>query len=80
MPRKKKTVKVHRVRAEIRLPALTKAGSSLDLEIYAGEQKIGTLIMGSGSLFWYGRKRHTRKRISWTAFADMMDRLAYGKD
>jgi hypothetical protein len=80
VPRKKKTVTVHRVRAELRLPQLARAGSSLDLEIYAGDQKIGTLIMGRGSLFWYGRKRHTRKRIAWTAFADMMDRLAYGKN
>ena len=80
MPRKKKTVKVHRVRAELRIPQLSKAGTSLDLAIYAGEQKIGTLIMGRGSLYWYGRKRHLTKRISWTAFAEMMDRKAYGKD
>ena len=37
------------------------------------------LIIGRGSLYWYGRNRTNRKRISWTRFADMMDELAYGK-
>ena len=57
---------------------LAKAGSSLDLEIYASKQKLGTLIIGRGSLYWYGRNRQNRKRISWTHFAEMMDELAYG--
>ena len=80
MPRKKRSVKLHRVGATLRVPQLSKAGTSLELAIYAGEQKIGTLIMGRGSLFWQGRKRHTRKRISWSTFADMMDRHVYGEE
>lgn len=76
---KKKPRKKHSVRASLSVKQLTKAGSSLDLEIYANEEKIGTLILGSGSLFWFGRKRHIRKRIPWSRFAEMMDHLAYGK-
>jgi hypothetical protein len=50
----------------------------VDLEIYANREEIGTLILGSGSLFWFGRKRQKRKRIAWSRFAEMMDELAYG--
>jgi hypothetical protein len=79
MPRKKLRKK-HSVRADLHVKELTKTGSSLNLAIYANREKIGTLILGSGSLFWFGRKRHKRKRIDWTRFADMMDELAYGKN
>lgn len=77
MPRKK-IRKKHSVSADLHVKELTKTGSSLDLEIYANDEKIGTLILGSGSLFWFGRRRQKRKRIDWTRFADMMDELAYG--
>ena len=76
--RTKKATKVHQVRAGLSVPQLAKAGSSLDLEIYAARQKIGTLVIGRGSLYWWGRHRQTRKRIAWTRFAEMMDELAYG--
>lgn len=77
MPRKR-LLKKHSVKAHLQVMELAKAGSSLDLEIYASEEKIGTLIIGRGSLYWYGRNRHKSKRISWTRFAEMMDELAYG--
>jgi hypothetical protein len=77
MPRKKSRKK-HSVKANLHVKELTKAGSSLDLEIYADEEKIGTLILGSGSLFWYGGGRRKRKRIPWSRFAQMMDELTYG--
>jgi hypothetical protein len=57
---------------------LAKARSSLNLQIYAAEEKIGELEVGRGSLYWYGRSRHKSKRINWTKFAEMMDQLAYG--
>lgn len=76
---KKRPIKKHSVRANLSVKELTKAGSSLDLEIYANEEKIGTLILGRGSLFWFGKRRHIRKRIPWSRFAEMMDELAYGK-
>jgi hypothetical protein len=74
---KKKLVKKHSVRADLSVKELTKAGSSLHLEIYASKEKIGTLIIGSGSLFWFGKRRQKRKRIPWSRFAEMMDKLAY---
>jgi hypothetical protein len=76
---KKRQIKKHSVKAQLQVMELAKAGSSLHLEIYAAREKIGTLVLGSGSLFWYGRSRHKRKRIAWSRFAEMMDRLAYGK-
>jgi hypothetical protein len=76
---KNKSIKKHSVRANLHVKQLTKAGSSLDLEIYANKEKIGTLILGSGSLFWFGKRRQIRKRIPWSRFAEMMDELAYGK-
>ena len=69
---------VHTVRAALHVPGLSKAGSSLTLHIYARKEKIGEIELGRGSLFWRGGKRHSRKRIGWTRFAEMMDELAYG--
>jgi len=54
MPKKKKTLKKHSVRANLQVMELTRAGSSLDLEIYADNEKIGTMIIGRGSLVWIG--------------------------
>jgi len=79
MPRKKKPIKKHSVQANLHVLELTRAGSSLDLAIYADQEKIGTMIIGQGSLSWKGGKRQITKRIPWTRFADMMDELAYGK-
>jgi hypothetical protein len=79
MPRKKRVVKKHSVKANLRVVELTRVGSSLDLEIYADNEKIGTMIIGRGSLVWFGGKRQLRKRIPWSRFAEMMDQLAYGK-
>jgi hypothetical protein len=69
---------VHTVRAALHVPGLSKAGSSLTLLLYARDEKIGEIELGRGSLFWRGGKRHSRKRIGWTKFAEMMDNLAYG--
>lgn len=76
--RRKVAPKVHVVKASLAVPRLSKAGSSLTLEIYARKEKIGTIQLGRGSLFWTGAKRHKSKRIAWTRFAEMMDELAYG--
>jgi hypothetical protein len=78
MPRKRKPARKHVVRANLSVLELTKAGTSLDLEIYAAGEKIGTLIIGRGSLSWWGGKRKTAKRLSWSRFAQHMDALAYG--
>jgi len=68
----------HAVKAKLKGFELTRAGTSLNLLIYADEQKIGELVVGRGSLFWYGGRRRKRKRIDWSAFSRKMDELAYG--
>jgi hypothetical protein len=77
MARKKK--RKHEVTAELSNVNLVKAKSALKLRIYAKEHTIGELLVGRGSLYWYGRHRQKAKRVSWSRFADMMDVLAYGK-
>jgi hypothetical protein len=78
-PRKTSVVRKHGVRAYLEVQQLAKAGSSLDLQIFSERHKIGELVIGRGSLFWFGRNRHKRKRIRWSKFAEMMDTLAYGE-
>jgi len=75
---RKRILKKHSVKAHLQVMELARAGSSLELEIYASKEKLGTLIIGRGSLYWYGKSRQKRKRVSWTRFAEMMDELAYG--
>jgi len=71
------STRVHSVSAEFKVHELSKTGTSLFLEILERGEKIGELTIGRGSLFWKGGHRHTRKRIRWTRFAELMDRLAY---
>ena len=75
---KKRARKRHSVKAYLQVMELARAGSSLNLEIFEAKLKIGTLVIGRGSLYWYGRNRRLRKRIDWSRFAEMMDELAYG--
>lgn len=71
--------KIHKVKADLQILELTKAGSSLSLNIFANDKKLGTLEIGQGSLFWYPKNKRNGKRIDWTSFAEMMDKLAYGE-
>lgn len=77
MARRKRPTK-HLVQASVSNIDLAKARSALRLEVFARGAKIGELEVGRGSFFWSGRGRHRSKRISWSRFAEMMDRLAYG--
>ena len=76
MPRRSRERK-HAVRATLTVQELTKAGSSLHLELYARGERIGTLEIGRGALYWKGGKRQRSKRLPWTRFAELMDELAY---
>ena len=51
---RKRARKKHAVKAELRVPGLSKAGSSLKLEIYASKLKLGEVTVGRGSLFGVG--------------------------
>lgn len=77
--RRRTAVRKHEVKADLANFELVKARSSLRLKIYADKEKIGELQVGRGSLYWYGRKKQKSKRIDWSKFAQMMDRLAYGE-
>ena len=63
MPKRKPTRK-HSVKANLHVVELTRAGSSLDLEVYADQEKIGTMIIGQGSLSWKGGKRQNHETDS----------------
>ena len=76
--RKKKRVKKHTVSAQIQVVDLTKAGSSIDFIIRANNEVIGKIVLGHGSLTWYGRRRQRGKRMSWSQFAEFMDEYTYG--
>jgi hypothetical protein len=77
--RKPRVSRAHSVRAKLSVHELTKAGTSLNLEIIAHGEKIGELEIGRGGLYWWGGKRHKSKRLSWSRFAELMDQLAYGE-
>ncbi len=76
--RKKRTVKKHTVWANVQVVELSKAGSAMEFHIYSGKNKLGTIIIGRGSFTWYGKKKQTGERFSWTRFARIMDEYCYG--
>ena len=77
--RRAESTRTHVVRAQLSVHELSKAGTSLYLEIMARGEKIGELEIGRGSLYWKGGKRQIRKRLPWPRFAELMDKLAYGE-
>jgi hypothetical protein len=70
------TDRKHAVKASLRNVDLTKATSALNLVLRADGEKIGELVVGRGSFFWYARNSRKRQRITWTDFADLMDKHA----
>ena len=52
-----KKTKVHKVRASLDIPELSKAGSSLQLHIFNADGKLGTLVIGQGSLTWFAKSK-----------------------
>ena len=52
MPRKKSRKK-HSVKASFRVMELAKAGSSIELEIFASTERIGTLEIGRDLFEWH---------------------------
>lgn len=73
--RRKRTIRKHNVKAAVHNIDLTKTGTSISLQIYAAQEKIGTLEIGRGSLRWYGRKKHNPTFIPWPRLADWMETL-----
>jgi hypothetical protein len=52
---------------------LSKSGTSITLEIFADKEKLGTLIIGRGSMTWFGKKWKNGRYLSWPAFAAKME-------
>ncbi|MFZ6691853.1 hypothetical protein [Undibacterium sp. SXout20W] len=71
---------VHSVKATLTNLELAKAKSALTLDLFANKSKLGTLEVGSGSFYWTGRNRQKSKRIDWSTFAELMNKLAYPVD
>lgn len=63
----------HAVRALLSVPELTKAGTSLLLEIAAEGEKIGQLQIGRGGFLWTRGKGKKAHRLSWSGFVDLME-------
>jgi hypothetical protein len=67
----------HAVKVDLQVFELSKAGTSLHLEVSSRGEKIGDLTIGRGSVTWRGGKRKKEKRLRWSRFAELMDRLFY---
>jgi hypothetical protein len=66
-------VRKHSVRAALSVPELTKARTSLKLEIFEEGEKIGELEIGRGGFFWKRGKGKNSTRLSWERFIDRME-------
>jgi hypothetical protein len=62
-----------------KMPELTKSGTSVWFEVHADGAKIGTIVLGRGSITWFGGKHQKGSRISWSKFAELMNRYCYGE-
>jgi hypothetical protein len=67
------TARKHSVRAALSVPELTKARTSLKLEIFEGGEKIGELEIGRGGFFWRRGKGKKSRHFSWERVIDRMD-------
>jgi hypothetical protein len=70
--------KKHSVKANLQIFNLSKAGTSLELEVFEQKtrtkrRKMGTVIIGRGSLTWKKRKGQIGKRMSWSRLAEIME-------
>jgi len=71
---RRKKQRKHSAKASIQMHELSKAGTSIELEIHAANRKVGQLVIGRGSLTWFGNHWKQGRRFSWSAFAEFMER------
>lgn len=76
---KKRLARIHAVSADLENFKLAKAKSALTIRLLVKGKRAGEVHMGSGGLFWWGRRKKSGMRMSWTKFAEMMNDRAYGK-
>lgn len=65
----------HSVKAWMQVAELTKTGSAIWFEVTSGGQRLGRMRIGRGSLEWKGKSRKKAKRLSWSRFAQHMEKL-----
>jgi hypothetical protein len=70
---RKKRQRKHKVVGAVNNIDLTKAGTSVSLDVFADQEKIGRVELGRGTIRWYGRRKQKATPISWTKFAEWMD-------
>jgi hypothetical protein len=75
--KKRRAAQRFSVEATLSNVALVRAGSSIKLEVFKRGEKLGELHVGRGSIFWWGAKRHKRKRLRWDKVSEVLNRLAY---
>ena len=75
--RKQTRERIHTASAFLSVQSLTKAGSCLWLDVSAAGERIGKLEIGRGAVYWTGRHRKKKVRMSWSWFAKKMDQIAY---
>lgn len=64
----------HKVTGTIANLDLAKAGTSISLEIFANDEKIGTLEIGRGSMRWKGKNKRKDSFVkTWSQFAEWME-------
>jgi hypothetical protein len=63
----------HSAKAKVQVMELSKAGTSIELELFADQEKLGRLIIGRGSLTWFGSNWKKGRRFSWSQFAAHME-------
>ena len=73
MPATKKAVRRHSANARLQILGLSKAGTSIDIDIFVDKEKLGTFVIGRGSVTWFGRKWKNGRRLSWSKFAELME-------
>ncbi len=71
--RRRKLARKHIVTGEIRNVDLTRTGSSIHLDVYAADEKVGRIEIGRGSLRWWGKSKVNAKRISWPRLAQWLE-------
>ena len=76
---RRKAKRKHQVDLSLQVFGITKAGTSLNLEIFSEGEKLGQLTIGRGSINWRGGKHKKEKRIRWPDFAEWMNERAYGR-
>lgn len=69
------TERRHQVRLSLNVNVLTKAGTALELLVFDKGEKVGTIEIGRGSLFWRAGKAKRAKRIDWERFVRTMEEL-----